>query len=602
MSNGHTVFRSWCLRTANSRGAALAASLLWLGMLMVMGMGIVSFTTSGTVRVTSEENRAIALNAADAGLQHEFNVLWRQFRVVQRFDDLDNTFTGTTASAPRSVLSGSFPSSVRYTAGLVNYVWYTKYSRRLVIRSVGWVDQNGNGVLDEGEPSRGIETQIQFSLERSNVFDYAYFVNNYGWMYNYTPSSMIVNGDVRANGDFEFRGGVPTINGSVYACRNDKLIPAATGTVNMAPAHWSNSYYSAHAPQQARQVYQASRMGDKGSDEYETWRDIIYDENASVVRGDPSGAVLADVNGTRSLSGEVLSTKATHEVVMPDLADLSYYIQQSQTYVDSKDTYLDNSNNPYAGEPAYIEVYNSATNSYQRVTTNGVYYGSLALIGTTDKPVRIHGPVTVTGDIAIKGVMSGQGSLYAGRNIHIVGSITYAQGPNFSGNDPTLIDKANEKKDLLGLAARASIIMGNTKTMSSTALNYMRPPNTRARYDDDGNLIPAFDALQTDPYGVKRYQSLLGDNYINSISESVDQINAVLYTNFLGGGDIGQKGKGVTFNGSLISRDEAMITHSLPLVMNYDNRLRWRADLNDPLVNITLPVAPVFRTMTWDEI
>ena len=48
-------------------------------------------------------------------------------------------------------------------------------------------------------------------------------------------------------------------------------------------------------------------------------------------------------------------------------------------------------------------------------------------------------------------------------------------------------------------------------------------------------IFRAFDATQTDSYGVKKYQSVLGDSYIHSVSEGISQINAVLYTNFIGG-------------------------------------------------------------------
>ena len=87
------------------------------------------------------------------------------------------------------------------------------------------------------------------------MFDYAYFVNNYGWMYGFNYDQLIVNGDMRANGDFDFTGGLPTVNGSVYGCRNSKLIPAASGIVNITPTQWTNSHYNARAPQAARMSY-----------------------------------------------------------------------------------------------------------------------------------------------------------------------------------------------------------------------------------------------------------------------------------------------------------------------------------------------------------
>ncbi|MBL7071057.1 MAG: hypothetical protein ISS26_02650 [Candidatus Omnitrophica bacterium] len=48
---------------------------------------------------------------------------------------------------------------------------------------------------------------------RSNVFDYPYFLNNWGWFYG---SGITANGDVRSNGRFDFRYG-PTVEGEIYA-------------------------------------------------------------------------------------------------------------------------------------------------------------------------------------------------------------------------------------------------------------------------------------------------------------------------------------------------------------------------------------------------
>jgi hypothetical protein len=47
----------------------------------------------------------------------------------------------------------------------------------------------------------------------SNVFDYEYFLNNWGWWWG---STITGNGAQRANWDFDFRGG-PTVNGGIYA-------------------------------------------------------------------------------------------------------------------------------------------------------------------------------------------------------------------------------------------------------------------------------------------------------------------------------------------------------------------------------------------------
>lgn len=287
---------------------------------------------------------------------------------------------------------------------------------------------------------------------------------------------------------------------------------------------------------------------------------------------------------------------------MPDLSDLTYYQNLSSTYVDTKATYTDGTANPSYQQGAWVKVWNSTTNTYDTITTNGVVTGSAALIGTSSKPILVHGPVTFTQDAVIKGYVQGQGTIYTGRNVHIVGSIVYKNPPDFRGNDMQAIDNLNEKKDMVALAARGSVIMGNVSTFTSFyPLQYMTPPFTHGRYDDMGNWIPPFDANQIDGTGFKKYQSVMGNSYINSISSGINQMDAILYTNFVGGGNIGTGGGGVTFNGSIISKDEAMVVFSLPMRMNYDHRIRERTLTQTPLIDLQLPRSPVMLRSTWQD-
>ena len=93
----------------------------------------------------------------------------------------------------------------------------------------------------------------------------------------------------------------------------------------------------------------------------------------------------------------------------------------------------------------------------------------------------------------------------------------------------------------------------------------------------------------------------MGNSYINSISSGINQMDAILYTNFVGGGNIGTGGGGVTFNGSIISKDEAMVVFSLPMRMNYDHRIRERTLTQTPLIDLQLPRSPVMLRSTWQD-
>jgi hypothetical protein len=236
------------------------------------------------------------------------------------------------------------------------------------------------------------------------------------------------------------------------------------------------------------------------------------------------------------------------------------------------------------------------------VSTNGVVSGSASLIGSAAHPVLIHGPVTFTQDAVVKGNFSGQGTVYAGRNVQLVGSIIYNNPPSFTGSNLTTQNNANEKADMVALCANGSVIMGDTSQFTqSYPLQYMEPPFTNPRYDDNGNYIPAYNATNKDSTGNMLYQSVLGDSYIHSIASPVNQIDAVLYTNFVGGGDIGTGGVGINFNGTIISKDEAMVVWSLPMHMNYDGRIKERALSNTPLIDLQLPRSPAILQSTWQD-
>lgn len=587
-----------------------------VGAIMLLAIGTVAYVDSTTNALRLARRQATEIQTtqlSEAGAQSVLRALWRPFKINQTFATMDATCTGASVTAPVSALVSNITGVGNFSAGVVGYSSPDTYTRIVTIRSVGWIDKNGNGVLDASESQKVIDVVATYTLTRSQVFDYTYFINNYGWMDGFGPNDLQVNGDMRSNGNFSFTNGSPTVNGSVYACQNDKLVPSVTGTINGRAVKMDDPTYSnaAASNSRMRQVYSSTLQGAKGSTQYDQWRDYIFDSNGSIVNGRPDGAVLADSTGTRSyqytstsstFTSSVLDSNPTQEVIMPDLSNLTYYQSLSSSYVDTKQYYQDGTANPYYGQGAYVQTWNSTTNSYQTISTNGQVTGSAALIGTSSHPILIHGPVTFTQDCVVKGNISGQGTIYTGRNVHVVGSVIYNNPPNFQGSNQTTIDQSNEKKDLVAFAARGSVIMGDTSNFTNSyPLQYMKPPFTHARYDENGNLIPAYDATQTDSTGYKKYQSVMGDTYIHSIASSVNQMDCIMYTNFVGGGDIGTGGGGVNLNGSIISKDESMVVFSLPMKMNYDSRVREKKISSQPLIDLQLPRSPVLVTGTWQD-
>jgi len=70
------------------------------------------------------------------------------------------------------------------------------------------------------------------------VFDYAYFMNNRGKL---SGGNVIINGDMRANGNFTFAG-KPVVNGNIYA----------SGSIDKKVKNWSKKTYWRKTMAQAR--------------------------------------------------------------------------------------------------------------------------------------------------------------------------------------------------------------------------------------------------------------------------------------------------------------------------------------------------------------
>ncbi|MBS1707900.1 MAG: hypothetical protein JSS65_04170 [Armatimonadetes bacterium] len=637
-------------RLHKRRGSALPVVFGLMSLLAVCLAVYLDRATYAFRSAKKNEHDVQTSHLCESGVQAVLRSLWRQFKTAQNFSGMDAAVSGATSENPKASQSGSVEGVGKFAAGVISVVQPggSTYDRLLTIRAVGWIDTNGNGVQDTDEHRRTVDVTVDYTLDRSKVFDYTYFVNNFGWMTGFAPDQLYINGDARSNGDFTFTNGSGTLNGSVIASYNDRLVPGAPGVVNLAPYKWTTSGYKSQINgglthgSRMRQPYDPAIHGAVGSAEFEKWRGLVYNDQASIVNNDVFGAAMQDVNGTRAWTNtsgtptySTLDNTPSKSLTLPDLSDFGSVsdaadgngkrFAKSKAWTDDKATFGDGTANPnYSGTSgtsnefnadgspnvnyrgAYVDVYNSSTGKYQRVSSGGVVTNSALLIGTSSNPIRVHGPVTVNGDVAISGYVQGQGTLYTSRNVHIVGSIKYKNPPDFRGNDMNAVENSIEKKDILGLAASQSIIMGDTTAFGSYPLNYMTPPFTKPRYDDNGNLIPAYDATQTDSWGKKKYQSLLetgstSSAYKAAAAGGVNQIDAVLYTNFVGGGNVGTSGGGMTLNGTIIAKDEAIVTWSLPIRMNYDHRIKERSLNQKPLIDIDLPRSPTMIRNSWQD-
>ncbi len=258
--------------------------------------------------------------------------------------------------------------------------------------------------------------------------------------------------------------------------------------------------------------------------------------------------------------------------------------------------------------------------------------GCLVLVGTEADPIDISGVVVAQKDIYIRGYYTGQGTLYAGRNIYVVDDVIAVDAPTWPHPDSTPAATAveNKTKDFLGLCAKGSLIFGDYTTLDTS---YLKSPHTDSHATDvtdaalgyvthyvDGE--PYFDGdytqldgngseLRTDNSSRHFFEPILSDADMDAIGVThtgmdswVGHFDCVLYANHLIAGDFDPNS---ILNGAFICRDEAVKRHG-NLALNWDARLGALTMDGDQfyggLPGMMLPaIQPLpSRTIQWAEV
>ena len=311
------------------------------------------------------------------------------------------------------------------------------------------------------------ETVVFGGIDQSPVFDNAYFVNNYGWM---NGSSIVINGTMRANGNVSLSGA--TVNGFVYAAANSEVGALGTVSLSSSPQIKSASSYRQSYGNRSRPDY----------DDYATPDAFDAPERSGAIAKpsryeyDASGDVIGSVGGTRTASsGELIVNEYAPAVPMPFVSDLADYVD----YARGMQT---NGVRAQLIAPAYSYADGSGATRSVAAKTVSVRYGgtgpsgddsladkgALVLVGTRANPIVIDGPVVVDSDVIIKGYVKGQGTIYSGRNVHIIGDIIYSDPPTWGhpDADDLAVAERNAAKDMLGLVAKGNIVIGDSSDSS----------------------------------------------------------------------------------------------------------------------------------------
>lgn len=278
---------------------------------------------------------------------------------------------------------------------------------------------------------RTVAEVFRFAQERSKVFNNAYFVNNYGW---FQGTGCTANGDVRANGDMYLDSGCK-INGKVYAAKNEEL--GVRGDV------------SNYGKMDSASTYKSTTYG-TGNMSRPLQTDPVDGSYVSGGYEAPSG------NATTAQLKARVHANEERETEMPFLGDLTSPESDYRLWAEELHAQDPNMCTIRQGGKTIATVY------YDGVGPSGdaslADKGVLVLEGTSTKPIEINGPVIVKSDVIIKGYVTGQGTIYSGRNVHIVGNIQYKNPPSWSGKRG---NADNGSKDMLGLMAKGNIVMGD---------------------------------------------------------------------------------------------------------------------------------------------
>jgi len=560
------------------RGAALFIVVL-LATTSIILTGAFLSTTLGRVRnveLQVEENAAY--NAAESGMNAIVEQVWGIYRSASpglRLDALD-PLDGKINASDRLILGSRKMGRSDFTAQV----------REVRIVGSDFADVEFTCTAENNGAAKSLVAVVRYGRRPSRVFDHAYFINNFGWLWG---SGITAHGDVRSNGNFSLRSA--TVNGDIFASENPSL--GAAGTVDGTSYHMDLAGYNGTAPLRTRPTSPSAPSEDlNGNDTLDPGEDL--NANGKLDLYEYSGGY--DGDSERHPKQEVIE--------MPYLGDLQVYrdlaTARKGTISQGGTVVVDRVQGDDTGEDDHI-----------------------LLVGTVSDPIVLSGPVVIEGDIAIKGYVTGRGTIYAGRNIHIIGNLRYVDPPEWKKpiTDKEAVKSGNVAKDLIGLAAKGSIVMGDytTATWQSYTQRYQQPPFTTpyivdttdqangyvSYYDTSGDPVfdgnyAALDGGQKDDGSggvtVRRFfESSFSDDEIkaNADAGDVTQIDAILYTNHLLTGKVGA----CTWNGTLVSRDEAII-YSGSVDLNYD--VRVRGDGYEYL-DIFLPREPAYRILYWGE-
>lgn len=277
-----------------------------------------------------------------------------------------------------------------------------------------------------GSTTKRLRVRYQIALGMSDIFRYAYFLNNYGWIQVTNPAAVNVYGEMSSNGDLAL-GTAPTRNiaiaGDLYASENPDVINPITG--NPSQGLITGDPYS-------------SRV-DPPNKNYWGWKGprARPDRKLTLDGQPPIGGALKtlpygwgwDSSGPNDpVHGSKEQARYERQPArqVPYLGDLGFYKRRAAERSSTLIYNAPGSDGLYGTADDVPTTMSQVYAGPDGTPGNGDDRAPLILYGTPTKPIVLNGPVVIPGDVIIRGTVTGRGSIYAGRNVHIVGEVRYA--------------------------------------------------------------------------------------------------------------------------------------------------------------------------------
>ncbi len=483
---------------------------------------------------------------------------WDAFDVLE---NIDSTATvGVTEDGDVVILDGGGLSSnddmvvtvsVQTGSGMV-IKDYVNYTAEIVITNVATATYKG--------VTRRIQENVLYEYASANappggsadaprgVFDYVLFIDNDAY---FSGVNANFNGDVRANENIELKYSSILLNGDAYAVG---IVDTKTDYKNLDWGKYSTQPYAGSARPAEYTDFNRSNTNTYWNQGYA--ESSVYNEGVERLEL-PYIGPLEEYEAYAAANGGTISQGGALKVEAIWGDDPGEDIPGIEGFLDD---------------------------------------GSLFLDGTVD-PIEISGVIVARGDVYIKGNFTGQGTIYAGRNVHIIGDVVALDPPSWPKPDsnPYATVNVNKDKDFLGLCAKGSLVFGDhTSWATHVDQKYLKNPYTSSHAVDatdalngyvkfwqdgipyfDGDYTQQdgefFDAVQTDGDPRLYYEPTLGDADFAALGVDpwVGEFDCVTYANHLFMGEIDNN---AVFNGSIVCRDEAVKRHG-NLVLNWDIRL-----------------------------